>query len=109
MRFKEEYELFLKEWGQESQERMAIEEMSELIKELCKKIRYEKVDFNELSVTMKIEETEPYEEKISMYEEIIQMDLHHLAVFLYECQSENLTVSEWEEKLRGKDEFYSWK
>ena len=33
------------------------------------------------------------------YEEIIQMDLHHLAVFLYECQSENLTVSEWEEKL----------
>ena len=37
------------------------------------------------------------------------MDLHHLAVFLYECQSENLTVSEWEEKLRGKDEFYSWK
>lgn len=47
MRFKEEYELFLKEWGQESQERMAIEEMSELIKELCKKIRYEKVDFNE--------------------------------------------------------------
>ena len=51
------------------------------------------------------EETEPYEEKISMYEEIIQMDLHHLAVFLFECQSENLTVSEWEEKLRGKDEF----
>lgn len=55
------------------------------------------------------EETEPYEEKISMYEEIIQMDLHHLAVFLFECQSENLTVSEWEEKLRGKDKFYSWK
>lgn len=44
------------------------------------------------------EEIEP-EKKISMYEEIIQMDLHHLAVFLYECQSENLTVSEWEEKL----------
>lgn len=51
------------------------------------------------------EETEPYEEKISMYEEIIQMDLHHLAVFLFECQSENLTVSEWKKKLGERRRF----
>ena len=45
--FKKGYEKFLKAWGQESQERMAIEEMSELIKELCKKIRLERDDFSE--------------------------------------------------------------
>lgn len=45
--FKDAYEKFLKEWGQESQERMAIEEMSELTKELCKKIRLLRDDFAE--------------------------------------------------------------
>ena len=45
--FKKEYEKFLSAWGEESQERMAIEEMSELIKELCKKIRLERDDFSE--------------------------------------------------------------
>ena len=45
--FKKDYEKFLKAWGEESQERMAIEEMSELIKELCKKIRLERDDFSE--------------------------------------------------------------
>ena len=44
-KFKAAYELFLKEWGQEAQERMAIEEMSELIKELCKKIRFNRDKF----------------------------------------------------------------
>ncbi|MBO4412555.1 MAG: hypothetical protein J5779_00880, partial [Clostridia bacterium] len=33
--------------GQESQDRMMIEEMSELTKELCKKIRLERDDFSE--------------------------------------------------------------
>lgn len=45
--FKKDYEKFLNAWGEESQERMAIEEMSELIKELCKKIRLERDDFSE--------------------------------------------------------------
>ena len=45
--FKEGYKKFLEAWGEESQERMAIEEMSELIKELCKKIRLERDDFSE--------------------------------------------------------------
>ena len=47
MKFEKEYKVFLEAWGEESQERMAIEEMSELIKELCKKIRLEKDDFAE--------------------------------------------------------------
>ena len=47
--FRAAYELFLKEWGQEAQERMAIEEMSELIKELCKKIRFERDTFENVS------------------------------------------------------------
>lgn len=45
--FRESYQKFLDAWGQESQERMAIEEMSELIKELCKKIRLINDDFCE--------------------------------------------------------------
>ena len=44
-KFKEAYEIFLKKWGQEAQERMAIEEMSELTKELCKKIRFNRDKF----------------------------------------------------------------
>jgi NTP pyrophosphatase (non-canonical NTP hydrolase) len=36
MKFKESYELFLKAWGIKAQSTMCIEEMSELIKELCK-------------------------------------------------------------------------
>ena len=47
MKYEKEYRVFLEAWGEESQERMAIEEMSELIKELCKKIRLEKDDFAE--------------------------------------------------------------
>ena len=47
MKFEKEYKVFLDAWGEESQERMAIEEMSELIKELCKKIRLERDDFAE--------------------------------------------------------------
>lgn len=46
--FREGYKKFLDAWGQESQERMAIEEMSELIKELCKKIRLMRDDFAEM-------------------------------------------------------------
>ena len=42
-----QYQKFLVAWGQESQERMMIEEMSELTKELCKKLRLEKDDFSE--------------------------------------------------------------
>ena len=45
--FKKQYQKFLDAWGQEAQERMAIEEMSELTKELCKKIRLERDDFAE--------------------------------------------------------------
>ena len=45
--FKQMYKKFLDAWGQESQDRMMIEEMSELTKELCKKIRLEKDDFAE--------------------------------------------------------------
>ena len=45
--FEDAYRKFLDAWGQESQERMAIEEMSELTKELCKKIRLTRDDFSE--------------------------------------------------------------
>ena len=45
--FKDAYQKFLDAWGQEAQERMAIEEMSELTKELCKKIRLVRDDFAE--------------------------------------------------------------
>lgn len=45
--FREGYQKFLDAWGQEAQERMAIEEMSELTKELCKKIRLMRDDFAE--------------------------------------------------------------
>ncbi|MBO4412948.1 MAG: hypothetical protein J5779_02935, partial [Clostridia bacterium] len=47
--FKWQYQKFLDAWGQESQERMMIEEMSELTKELCKKIRLERDDFSEMN------------------------------------------------------------
>ncbi len=47
--FREGYKKFLDAWGQESQERMAIEEMSELTKELCKKIRLMRDDFAEMN------------------------------------------------------------
>ena len=45
--FKKAYQQFLDEWGEDSQERMAIEEMSELTKELCKKMRLCYDDFGE--------------------------------------------------------------
>lgn len=54
--FKDAYEKFLQAWGQESQERMAIEEMSELTKELCKRIRFVKDEFNENISEQKIQE-----------------------------------------------------
>ena len=38
--FREPYEKFLKAWGEDAQIMMAIEEMSELTKELCKYLRY---------------------------------------------------------------------
>ena len=47
--FKKQYQIFLDTWGQEAQERMTIEEMSELTKELCKKIRLERDDFSEMN------------------------------------------------------------
>ena len=42
MKFEKEYRVFLEAWGEESQERMAIEEMSELTKALCKYMRFKK-------------------------------------------------------------------
>ena len=47
--FEDQYRLFLKKWGQESQERMAIEEMSELTKELCKKFRFYRNEMSDVS------------------------------------------------------------
>lgn len=38
--FRQAYEKFLKAWGEDAQIMMAIEEMSELTKELCKYLRY---------------------------------------------------------------------
>ncbi len=40
MKYKEENKKFVEAWGREAQSRVAIEEMSELIKELCKLERY---------------------------------------------------------------------
>ena len=63
--FKIAYEKFLSEWGQEAQERMAIEEMSELTKELCKKIRYERDNFEYISSDKKIKNVENIKEEIA--------------------------------------------
>ena len=38
--FRQAYEKFLEAWGEDAQIMMAIEEMSELTKELCKYLRY---------------------------------------------------------------------
>jgi NTP pyrophosphatase (non-canonical NTP hydrolase) len=38
------YKKIYDKWGLESQERMCIEEMSELTKELCKRMRYKNTD-----------------------------------------------------------------
>ena len=53
MRFKEENEKFIKAWGREAQSRMAIEEMSELIKELCKLERTYSFDKDKTADTIK--------------------------------------------------------
>ena len=46
--FEKAYQKFLQVWGEDAQIMMAIEEMSELTKELCKYLRYK--NFNEESV-----------------------------------------------------------
>ncbi len=46
--FEQAYKKFLDVWGEDAQIMMAIEEMSELTKELCKYLRYK--NFNEKSV-----------------------------------------------------------
>ena len=43
-RYREVYKKIYDKWGVESQERICIEEMSELTKELCKRIRYQNTD-----------------------------------------------------------------
>lgn len=42
--FIETFEMFRKVWGEESEYRLCIEEMSELTKELCKFMRYSKYE-----------------------------------------------------------------
>ena len=63
--FKAAYEIFLKEWGQEAQERMAIEEMSELTKELCKKIRFSRDKFENVPKEKREENTKHIKEEIA--------------------------------------------
>jgi len=43
-KYRDIYKKIYEKWGLESQERMCIEEMSELTKELCKRVRYETTD-----------------------------------------------------------------
>lgn len=45
--YKETYEMFRKAWGDESEYRLCIEEMSELTKELCKFMRYSRNEKSE--------------------------------------------------------------
>jgi NTP pyrophosphatase (non-canonical NTP hydrolase) len=54
--FEKIYELFGKEWGLEAQLRIAVEEMSELTKEICKFIRYSK-DAYQLNAGEKLQQT----------------------------------------------------
>ena len=63
--FREGYKKFVEEWGQESQERMAIEEMSELTKELCKKIRLTRDDFSESSKEKLVKTIQNIKEEIA--------------------------------------------
>lgn len=45
--YEETFDMFKNAWGDESEIRMAIEEMSELTKELCKFMRYSRNDKSE--------------------------------------------------------------
>ena len=47
-KFRKPYQKFLDAWGEDAQIMMAVEEMSELTKELCKYLRYK--EWNEKSV-----------------------------------------------------------
>lgn len=54
-KFKEDYDLFYREWGVDSQIQMCIEEMSELIKALCKYGRSDIEDKNKSLTNVKEE------------------------------------------------------
>lgn len=56
MKYEEQYERFLKEWGFSSQSNMCVEEMSELIKELCKLRRYKDDPQKKVEVVENIKE-----------------------------------------------------
>ncbi len=56
MKFKEEYKIFLNEWGYEAQSRMCIEEMSELTKELCKLERFKDDEVKRQQIVENIKE-----------------------------------------------------
>ena len=42
--YREVYKKIYDKWGLQSQERICIEEMSELTKELCKRVRFENTE-----------------------------------------------------------------
>lgn len=44
----------------------------------------------------------PYQRKNTLYDEIMKMDLHHLAAYLESIQNERLSIAAWEEKLNTK-------
>lgn len=48
-------------------------------------------------------EENPYTKKITLYNEIREMDVLHLAMYFNSVQGKNLSVLDWEEKLQSSD------
>lgn len=63
----------------------------------------DEVDEVDTSILVETEE-DPYTKKITLYDEILSMDITHLAAYFHSSvQEQTLSVSEWEEKLKNKD------
>ena len=73
--FISDYDRCLKYWGEESEMRMCIEEMSELTKELCKYIRYSKFESSpELKQKLKDTKANIIEEIADVFNTLEQLE-----------------------------------
>lgn len=98
--FREGYQKFLDAWGQEAQERMAIEEMSELTKELCKKIRLIRDDFAENNDERLKQTIEHVKEEIA---DVLNM-AEQLEIYFGEEEIEKIREEKMQRTLKLLDE-----
>lgn len=94
--FSKAYKLFLEKWGQESQERMAIEEMSELTKELCKKFRCVRGEIENLTEKKHLEIIDNIKEEIA---DVLNM-LEQLETYYGEEEIEQIRRKKIERTLK---------